>query len=80
VDRLSDANVRALGLEREQLLKQRHWQRLVNKAKREQHTQTLLRQKLLRQKSPRQESPRWTWGFRRISRFWGALHQRQGVK
>jgi hypothetical protein len=75
MDRLRAAHLRALELEREQLLKQRHWQRLVNGARREQHTQTLLRQK-----SPRQESPRWTWGFRRISRFWGALHQRQGVK
>jgi hypothetical protein len=66
MDRLSAAHLRALGLEREQLLKQRHWQRLVNQAKREQHAQKL----------PRQKSSRWTWVFRRISRVWGALHQR----
>jgi hypothetical protein len=75
MDRLRAAHLRALELEREQLLQQRHWQRLVNKAEREQHTQTLLRQK-----SPRQESPRWTWGFRRTSRFWSTSHQKRVVK
>jgi hypothetical protein len=74
MDRFSAAHLRATEFEREQLLKQRHWQRLVNQAKREQRAQ-----ELLEQKSSGQKTPRWTWGFRRISRFWGASRQKQVV-
>jgi hypothetical protein len=40
MDRLNAAHLRALDLEREHLLEQRYWQRLVNQARREQRTQT----------------------------------------
>lgn len=41
MDKLSAAHVKALEFEREQLLKQRHWQRLVNQAKREERLASL---------------------------------------
>ncbi len=59
MDRLSAAHLRALELERECLLEQRHWQRLVNQAKREQHAAVT--------------SPGWTRVFKRIPTVLGCF-------